>query len=178
MNINIDLGRNSIRKLKTPWFADDAVNKDYVDINFLRMGGGMTSDLSMNNHKITNLSLPTDNNDAVNKQFVINSSTHIYLYGLVDNRGIVYIDRFDLRLENVYIVSFGVYSTNSYNNVGDAVNFNVRGSFSRPTFNFSHPNGIQRVNISVNRKYERMTNFTLTRGRHLPFYIVYKSVYI
>ena len=43
-------------------------------------------------------------------------------------------------------------------------------------YNFTHPNGNQRVNISVKRKYERMTNFTLTRGRKLPFYIAYKSM--
>ena len=178
MQTGLDMNNNSIENLKQPTNSDHAVNKQYVDTNFPHTNAGLTGNLSMNNHKITNLGLPTSNNDAVNKQFVINSSTHIYLYGLVNNMGIVNIDRFDLRIENVYTVSFGVYSTNSYNNVGDAVSFNVRGSFSRPTYNFTHPNGNQGVNISVNRKYERMTNFTLTRGRNLPFYIIYKSLCI
>ena len=102
MNINIDMGGNLVRKLKTPSLDDDAVNKQYVDTNFLNTNAGLTGNLTMNNHKITNLGLPKSNNDAVNKQFVINSSTIIYLYGIVDSRGIVYVDRFDLRIENVF----------------------------------------------------------------------------
>ena len=130
----------------------------------------------MNNHKITNLGLPTSNNDAVNKQFIIKGSTEIYLYGIVDSRGIVHVDRFELRMQQEHIIYFGVYSTNSYNNVRNAVSLNVGGSFSRPTYNFTHPNGNQRVHISVDRKFGRMSNFTLTRGRNLPFYIAYKSM--
>ena len=133
----------------------------------------------MNNYRITSLSPPTDNNDAANKQFIINSSSNIYLYGSVDNRGIVNFNNFDLRIGNIHIISFGVLTNNSYNRIGDSVSFNLRGSFSRPMFNSTHPNGNQRVNISVDRKYNGgMSNFTLRTGRNLPFYIIYKSLNI
>ena len=64
-------GYTVIRKLKTPSLTDDAVNKGYVDINFLnKNGGSMTGLISMNNNKITDIGLPTSNNDAVDKEYV------------------------------------------------------------------------------------------------------------
>ena len=79
MQTGLDMNNNSIENLKQPTNSNHAVNKQYVDTNFLNTNAGLTGNLSMNNHKITNLGHPTSNNDAVNKQFIINSSTIIYL---------------------------------------------------------------------------------------------------
>ena len=50
---------------------NDAVNKEYVDTNFLnKNGGAIGGDFSMNNYRITDLADPTSNNDAANKGYI------------------------------------------------------------------------------------------------------------
>ena len=71
----------------------------------------MLGRISMSRFTISDLGLPVNNNDAVNKQFIIYNTSVIYLYGLINSRGIAYVDRFDLRMEKAYIISFGIYSS-------------------------------------------------------------------
>ena len=69
LQTELDMNGNFIRKLKSPSFDDDAVNKKYVEDNYLSKNGGvMTYNISMNNNKITNLGLPTFDKDATNKK--------------------------------------------------------------------------------------------------------------
>ena len=61
-----------IIKLGTPTDPKDAVNKLYVDSNFLRLDGskGMLNDLNINNQAMKNLKDPVDKKDAANKEYV------------------------------------------------------------------------------------------------------------
>ena len=78
-NLNVD--NNKIVGLATPTSNTDAATKKYVDDNaggspnlsdYLEKDGtvAMTGNLNLNNHKIVNLSNPTQDNDAVTKVYV------------------------------------------------------------------------------------------------------------
>ena len=58
---------------ESPNLADvnEVVNKGYVDEHFVnKSGDSMTGNLSMENHRITNLTSPTSTTDATNKSYV------------------------------------------------------------------------------------------------------------
>ena len=40
MNANIDMQEHTISNLKSPTSAKDAINKEYLEANFLRTNGG------------------------------------------------------------------------------------------------------------------------------------------
>ena len=64
---NLNAGNNRIFFLGNPVDGSDAINKQYADSNFLNISG-VSTDLNMNNHKITNVLKPDNDNDAVNKK--------------------------------------------------------------------------------------------------------------
>lgn len=79
---DINLGTHKITNLGTPTSNNDAATKSYVDTAVANVSGGvsgaylpltggtMSGEISMGNNKITNISTPTQNTDAVNKQYV------------------------------------------------------------------------------------------------------------
>ena len=85
MGTQIDMNHNSIRNLKDPEFGGEAATKTYVDATSSTIvsstaasigtkldlsGGKMTGSIDMNNNKIINLPKPTEENDAVNMEFL------------------------------------------------------------------------------------------------------------
>ena len=82
MTGDINLGTHKITNLGTPTSNTDAATKSYVDTAVANVSGGvsgaylpltggtMSGEISMGNNKITNISTPTQNTDAVNKQYV------------------------------------------------------------------------------------------------------------
>ena len=85
MGTQIDMNHNSITNLKDPEFGGEAATKTYVDATSstivsstaasiatkLDMSGGkMLGSIDMNNNKIINLPKPTEENDAVNMEFL------------------------------------------------------------------------------------------------------------
>ncbi len=74
MTGDIDMGNNKILKLADPITSKSAVNKEYVDNNFLSKHGGLIlGDIAMSGQSITDLNqTPQNNNDAVTKGYVDN----------------------------------------------------------------------------------------------------------
>ena len=71
MSGGIAMGGNLIVSMGNPVNAQDAVNKNYVDTNFISNAGGtMYGALGMNSNKITSLGTPTANTDAATKAYV------------------------------------------------------------------------------------------------------------
>ena len=85
MGTQIDMNHNSIRNLKDPEFGGEAATKTYVDATSSTIvsstaasigtkldlsGGKMLGSIDMNNNKIINLPKPTEENDAVNMEFL------------------------------------------------------------------------------------------------------------
>ena len=131
----------------TPKFGYSAVNKNYVDAKipsvdttpFVKLDGSrtMTGNLDMDSHKITNLNLPTNDNDASNKQYidekllkshllsseVVNAFKYlsevdesatisdIYIYGVVDYNGSPHKNKKAYDIDMVY--SLGVQNYTS-----------------------------------------------------------------
>ena len=86
------VGKNSTSQtidaenMKIIWLADpegpqSAVNKRYVNNNFIRRDGSndVEGDLSMNNHKLVNLSEPTESQDAATRGYVKNFTRNNFL---------------------------------------------------------------------------------------------------
>ena len=85
MGTQIDMNHNSIRNLKDPAFGGEAATKTYVDATSSTIvsstaasiatkldlsGGKMLGSIDMNKNKIINLPKPTEENDAVNMEFL------------------------------------------------------------------------------------------------------------
>ena len=85
METQLDMNHNSIRNLKDPEFGGEAATKTYVDATSSTIvsstaasigtkldlsGGKMLGSIDMNNNKIINLPKPTEENDAVNMEFL------------------------------------------------------------------------------------------------------------
>ena len=85
METQLNMNHNSITNLKDPTFGGEAATKTYVDATFStivsstaasyatklnRSGGKMTGSIDMNKNKIINLPKPTEENDAVNMDYV------------------------------------------------------------------------------------------------------------
>ena len=132
----------------------------------------------MNNYSITNLSLPTDSNDAVNKKFIIGNTSYVHLFGTVDSNGYFVHNVLPLiRLNKVSIVMITIFSSTSFNNIRDTLKINHLSSTER-SYNFIHASIRRFVSIDISHKLERITDIALQNGRNLPFIIVYKTLYI
>ena len=85
METQLDMNHNSITNLKDPQFGGEAATKTYVDVIFSTIvsstassyaaklylsGGKMTGSIDMNQNKIINLPKPTEENDAVNMDYL------------------------------------------------------------------------------------------------------------
>ena len=82
MTNRLNMDNKSIINLKPPTAASDAANKKYVDdkflidgvtmSNYLKKDGSvpLTGNLNLNSKKIINLSTPTSDTDATNKEYV------------------------------------------------------------------------------------------------------------
>ena len=85
METQLDMNHNSITNLKDPVFGGEAATKTYVDATSSTIvsstatsiatkldlsGGKMTGSIDMNQNKIINLPEPTEENDAVNMEFL------------------------------------------------------------------------------------------------------------
>src|ERR1041384_1652734 len=83
MKGNLDMNGNRICNITNPRNEKDAVNKSYVDEQIkdvennivkaldtkVNKNDAVEGDLNMNHNRITNLSIPLDDSDAVNKQY-------------------------------------------------------------------------------------------------------------
>ena len=85
METQLNMNHHSITNLKDPTFGGEAATKTYVDATFStivsstaasyatklsRSGGKMLGSIDMNKNKIINLPKPTEENDAVNMDYV------------------------------------------------------------------------------------------------------------
>ena len=85
MQTQLNMNHNSITNLKDPEFGGEAATKTYVDATSSTIvsstaasiatkldlsGGKMTGSIDMNQNKIVNLPEPTEENDAVNMEFL------------------------------------------------------------------------------------------------------------
>ena len=85
METQLNMNHNSITNLKDPQFGGEAATKTYVDVIFSTIvsstassyatklnlsGGKMTGSIDMNQNKIINLPKPTEENDAVNMDYL------------------------------------------------------------------------------------------------------------
>ena len=85
METQLNMNHNSITNLKDPTFGGEAATKKYVDVIFSTIvsstassyatklnlsGGKMTGSIDMNQNKIINLPKPTEENDAVNMDYL------------------------------------------------------------------------------------------------------------
>ena len=85
METQLNMNHNSITNLKDPTFGGEAATKTYVDVKFSTIvsstassyatklnlsGGKMTGSIDMNQNKIINLPKPTEENDAVNMDYL------------------------------------------------------------------------------------------------------------
>ena len=134
----------------------------------------MQGRLSMGRNRISDVGLPTSNNDAVNKQYIISNISYLHLFGTVDSSGLFTINgNHQLRLFNISLVMITIFPSSSYNNVGDTLIINQRNRY-----NFTQARLRRFVNVSINQKFQRITDMQLNKGRNLQFIIVYKTLYI
>ena len=85
-NSDLDMDNHKIKDMAQPTDDNDAVNKYYVDHNFLNRltPNAIGGDLDMRGHKIMILGNPSDPNDASTKAYVDNEISKIPSFGSVN----------------------------------------------------------------------------------------------
>ena len=105
INTNNNMGGNTIKNLKSPVSSQDAINKAYLEANFISKNGGeIKSELSMGAKRITNLASPRFDYDAANAKYV--DDNYVQLSGASN----------DLSMNNHRITNLG-YATNMYDSI-------------------------------------------------------------
>jgi hypothetical protein len=76
----LDMGRNSIKNVRDPVVGNEVATKGYVDCNtaWNVRYGGVTADINMQQHKLTNLPEPRNNQDCATRNMLM------IIYSLTD----------------------------------------------------------------------------------------------
>ena len=137
----------------------------------------MNHDIDMNNHRIKNIPPPTNPTDLLMKQSL--EIHNMYIFGLVNNRGFLTSNNFNLKIKNIYIKKFIFYGGSTYANTQDHlfVNFGIGGPLWRYPFRFDPNNQATEINID---KYFNiiMNNFRLSSANQIEFELQYSPLSI
>ena len=107
----------------------------------------MQTDIDMNSHRIKNIAPPINPTDLLMKQSL--EIHNIYIFGLVNNRGFLTSNNYNLKIKNMYIEKFIFYGGSTYANTQDNlfVNAGVGGPLWRYPFRFGPNNQATEINI-------------------------------
>ena len=162
----LSMNRNDLIEIPdTPKFDHSAVNKKYVDGEitkipptdtspFLKLDGTrvMTGDLDMDSHKITNLNLPTNDNDASNKQYIDEKLLKSHLLSSEVVNAFKYLSEVDesATISNIYIHGVVDYNGSPHKNKKA---YDIDMVYSLGVQNYTSKLGINLYPLDVTGKY-------------------------
>ena len=163
---SLSMNRNDLIEIPdTPKFGHSAVNKKYVDGEitkipptdispFLKLDGTrvMTGDLDMDSHKITNLNLPTNDNDASNKQYIDEKLLKSHLLSSEVVNAFKYLSEVDesATISNIYIHGVVDYNGSPHKNKKA---YDINMVYSLDVQNYTSKLGINLYPLDVTGKY-------------------------
>ena len=161
----LNMNDHKISNLKMPEFNNDAANKQYIDTEitkipptdtspFLKLDGTrvMTGDLDMDSHKITNLNLPTNDNDASNKQYIDEKLLKSHLLSSEVVNAFKYLSEVDesATISNIYIHGVVDYNGSPHKNKKA---YDIDMVYSLGVQNYTSKLGINLYPLDVTGKY-------------------------
>ena len=161
----LNMNDHKINNLKMPEFNTDAANKQYIDTEitkipptdtspFLKLDGTrvMTGDLDMDSHKITNLNLPTNDNDASNKQYIDEKLLKSHLLSSEVVNAFKYLSEVDesATISDIYIHGVVDYNGSPHKNKKA---YDIDMVYSLGVQNYTSKLGINLYPLDVTGKY-------------------------
>ena len=159
----LSMNRNDLTGIPdTPKFGYSAVNKNYVDAKipsvdttpFVKLDGSrtMTGNLDMDSHKITNLNLPTNDNDASNKQYIDEKLLKSHLLSSEVVNAFKYLSEVDesATISDIYIHGVVDYNGSPHKNKKA---YDIDMVYSLGVQNYTSKLGINLYPLDVTGKY-------------------------
>ena len=159
----LSMNRNDLTGIPdTPKFGYSAVNKNYVDgeitkidtTPFVKLDGSraMTGNLDMDSHKITNLNLPTNDNDASNKQYIDEKLLKSHLLSSEVVNAFKYLSEVDesATISDIYIHGVVDYNGSPHKNKKA---YDIDMVYSLGVQNYTSKLGINLYPLDVTGKY-------------------------
>lgn len=140
----------------------------------------MKTSIDMNNNRITNLGLPTSDNDVVNRQYLKNINTNSLIHGTVASNGYFALDAvLAFGLSRIYVNDIEIQTTNSNLNMQDTLYISHTGSSHDSSYNFQHSSSSNiLVVINIDRYFDNIKIIRLQKSRNISYAIVHRSLNI
>ena len=150
--------------------VDSSVYDDAFYVQMFEYKNGdmqMQTDINMNNHKIKNISPPTEPTDLIMKQSLdILSTTQI---GKINQNGYFTVDDINLQLNNAFIKEIRI--VNLIRLTGpDRLILRARSGHTSLSFPFSYTN-IVHIDIIINIKMNEVLSIRVEKGRNISYKI-------
>lgn len=162
---NLDMNSHYLSNLNTPDSSYDGVNKQYVDMGFLKLNGTnqMTNNLNAGDYKIINVLDPVNMQDAATKKYVDGNKTSLILVttlstttGAIPWSNWSYCDLYD---------SKPIRSSTSTNYIGFGPTSTLIGKRCEVTLSMTLPNAPSNVTVSgsvqLRRDFTIVDNYTV-----------------
>ena len=165
MTGSLNMNGNQIIRLKEPVSSSDASTKGYTDRKidniqkidttlFIKKDGSvpMAADFDMDSHKITNLNLPTNDNDASNKQYIDEKLLKSHLLSSEVVNAFKYLSEVDesATISDIYIHGVVDYNGSPHKNKKA---YDIDMVYSLGVQNYTSKLGINLYPLDVTGKY-------------------------
>ena len=150
--------------------VDSSVYDDAFYVQMFEYKNGdmqMQTDININNHKIKNISPPTEPTDLIMKQSLdILSTTQI---GKINQNGYFTVDEITLQLNNAFIKEIRI--VNLIRLTGpDRLIIKARSGYTNLSFPFSYTNTVL-IDIIINIKMNEVLSIRVEKGRNISYKI-------
>ena len=150
--------------------VDSSVYDDAFYVQMFEYKNGdmqMQTDININNHKIKNISPPTEPTDLIMKQSLdILSTTQI---GKINQNGYFTVDDITLQLNNAFIKEIRI--VNLIRLTGpDRLIIKARSGYTNLSFPFSYTNTVL-IDIIINIKMNEVLSIRVEKGRNISYKI-------
>ena len=150
--------------------VDSSVYDDAFYVQMFEYKNGdmqMQTGININNHKIKNLSPPTDPTDLLMKQSLdINTTTQ---FGKTNNNGFFTVEDTTLHLDNIYIKEIRIINLIRLTG-SDRLIIRAKSGHATLTFPFSYTNSTL-IDITINIKIHELLSIRVEKGRNIHFRI-------
>ena len=170
MLVDLDMDNNTITNLKTPSLKNDAVNKNYHDIDILPFKKNFKIyDNSILIEKDINLY----NNAIKNIGNLNNSGGYNFIYGNVNQNKIFTISNIQINFRKIHIEFIRLHTSIQTIGKSDVIEIIISNN-NLERFNFSYPIRSGYAQVLINRYFTKIVRIQVKNYNNISFMIGYK----